>query len=523
MTARRIDMHRLQDLVRLHRLQVPVREVARLLVMSPNTERVYRHALEEAGLLQGEPKDLPELEDLKKAVLTHRPPKQPAQQCSSVEPWAKLIEEGHDKGAAPKAIFDFLNTQYQDFNGSYQAVKRFCARLKRQQGISPEQVVIPVETAPGSVAQIDFGFAGYLYDPEQRKKRKAWFFVMVLGFSRKMFVEIVFDQKTETFLNLHTEAFCYFGGVVETVVPDNLKAAVIRAAFGTDETTSLNRSYRELARHYGFKVDPAPPRSPEKKGKVESGVKYTKNNFLKPRDFRDVKDARAQLEQWLEEVANVRIHGTTHRKPSELFEECERGALLPLPEVIFEPVVWKKAKVHMDCHLQFERCFYSVPWMLCEQEVWVRAKEKSLVLYHEEERVATHPRLSEPGSRHTISAHLPQHRGDWRHREPSYWERRAALLGEDVRSYIQEVFEQDEVLSQLGVVLRMVQLLESVPKERARAACRRAGHFGNYSYRGLKMILKGRLDQLPLETTSNPSYGQLAQPRYARNAAEFLQ
>ena len=132
-------------------------------------------------------------------------------------------------------------------------------------------MAIPVETEPGEVAQVDFGEVGRLFDPETQRLRRAWAFVMVLGFSRQMVVRVVFDQKLTTWLRLHVEAFEELGGVVRTVVPDNLKAAVIRAAFGVSSSTALNRSYRELARHYGFKVDPTPPYAPQKKGKVESG------------------------------------------------------------------------------------------------------------------------------------------------------------------------------------------------------------------------------------------------------------
>jgi transposase len=109
---------------------------------------------------------------------------------------------------------------------------------------------MPVETDPGDVAQVDFGYVGKLYDADAGKLKKAWVFVMTLGFSRHMVARIVFDQKIETWLRLHIECFEELGGVPKTIVPDNLKAAVIRAAFGVDEETALNRSYRVLARHY---------------------------------------------------------------------------------------------------------------------------------------------------------------------------------------------------------------------------------------------------------------------------------
>jgi transposase len=102
------------------------------------------------------------------------------------------------------------------------------------------------------------------------------------------------------------------------VRPDNLKAAVIRAAFGVDEDTGLNRSYREFARHYGITIDPTPPRSPKKKGKVEAGVKYVKNSFFRPRKLegQPIGEVQRNLDQWNQEIARLRIHGTTGRRPA---------------------------------------------------------------------------------------------------------------------------------------------------------------------------------------------------------------
>jgi hypothetical protein len=170
-----------------------------------------------------------------------------------------------------------------------------------------------LELGRDEVAQVDFGYVGKLYDPDRGVLRKAWVFVMTLGFSRHMVARITFDQKVETWLRVHIECFEELGGVPKTIVPDNLKAAVTRAAFGVDGETELNRSYRELARHYGFVVDPTPPRSPEKKGKVESSVRYVKTNYFKAHAPEDIRDAEAGLQRWLIEIAGQRRHGTTGR------------------------------------------------------------------------------------------------------------------------------------------------------------------------------------------------------------------
>jgi len=193
-------MHRLQDLVRLHRMGTGAREVARLLEMSPNTERQYRQALRDAGLLDGEPEDLPDVAVLRLAIEDALPAKAMPQHVSSVERWAERITKMLEGGATPTAIYDRLRLEHDEFSGSLSAVKRLCTRLTKAAEVDPNTVAIPVETGPGEVAQVDFGSVGKLWDPKSGKSRKAYVFVMVLGFSRHMFVRIVFDQKVDTWL-----------------------------------------------------------------------------------------------------------------------------------------------------------------------------------------------------------------------------------------------------------------------------------------------------------------------------------
>lgn len=520
MSAPRTDMHRLQEMVRLHRLGNSVRVVARRLQMGRDTVRVYQTALRLAGLLDGDAATLPEPEALQAAVAAQRPAKPSPQQTSSLERWRPQVAAMADKGAGPQAIFDFLRTREPGYCASLSAVKRLCLRLAKERGVRPEDVAIPVDTAPGEVAQVDFGYAGMLYDSELRVLRKAWVFVLVLGHSRHMWAEIVFDQKIETWLRLHVQAFAALGGVPKLVVPDNLKAAVIRAAFGVEREPQLNRSYCELARHYGFQIEPTPPRSPQKKGKVEAGVKYVRRNFFLPREHQDVQAARAELAVWLQEVAGKRVHGTTGRRPAEVFELEERAALLPLPRLAYELVVWKRARVHTDCHVQIDGGFYSAPFRLAHQDLWCRCTAKSITTHHEEQRLRTHARVAR-GKRSTFEEDLPEYRRDVRHRSRSYWEERADRMGAEVGQYVRAVFDSDDVLSRLRVVQAVVTHLESFPKERARAACQRALYFGNFSYGGLKAILRHGLD-LQAEPVPTPRLW-LPEARHSRKPIELLE
>jgi transposase len=518
MSKRRVDMDRLQELVRLHRMGTGAREVARMLRMSPNTEREYRHALEKEGLLIGPAEDIAPLEVLRAAVERQLPVEAPPQMVSTAEPLRERIAALANSGLKARAIFDRLRLEDPALTASYWAVRGLWRQWRKARGVRAEDVAIPVETGPGEVAQVDFGYVGKLRDAATGMLRKAWVFVMVLAFSRRQVTRIVFDQRIETWLRVHVEAFAELGGAPQTIVPDNLKAAVIRAAFGVDGAASLNRSYRELARHYGIKIDPAPIYQPKKKGKVESSVKYVKGNFFVGRDGDDADDTRRELQRWTDEIANVRIHGTTHRRPIDLFAD-ERDALRPIPGRPFELVTWHQGRVHLDTHVAFDKRLYSVPWRLIGQMVWVRATESSVVLFAGETRVATHDRRGKT-VRSTIEEHLPEHRAPWRHRSRDYWEERADAIAPEVGAYVREVLDSDPVLSMVRTVQSIVTHLEKFPVERAVAACTRARFFGSYQYATIKNILQRGLDLEPF--APRPTSTVLVAPRFARAVSEIF-
>ena len=182
-----------------------------------------------------------------------------------------------EQGLECQAIWQRLRRDH-GFKGGYGAVWRFVSRLED----ATPKVTVRIEVKPGDEAQVDFGYVGLLLDPATGRQRKAWAFVMTLSWSRHMYVEFVFDQTVETWLRLHQHAFAFFGAVPRRIVLDNLKAAIVKACF---EDPVVQRSYRELAEHYGFLLAPCRVRTPEHKGKVESGVHYVQRNLLGSQDF----------------------------------------------------------------------------------------------------------------------------------------------------------------------------------------------------------------------------------------------
>ena len=519
MSAKRTEMHRLQELIRLHRMGLSQRALSDQLRMGRRTIRRYMRALEEAGVLSGSPSQLPDAAALRAIVGERLPWKAAPQQTSSVSDWESVIERLHDIGAGPTAIYDHLRLNEERFDGSLSAVKRLCRRLRRDAGPRPQDVAIPVETEAGEVAQVDFGYVGKVYDAKAGVLRKAWVFVMTLGFSRHMYCDIVFDQKVSTWCELHVRAFAFFGGVPRVIVPDNLKAAVIRAAFGVDGDAALNRTYAELARHYGFQVDPAPPRAPKKKGKVERSILYIKNNFFSTWETQDLSSDRKQLTRWNLEIAATRIHGTTGKRPMDVFETLELKALLALPKDRWESVIWKVATVHVDCHVQVDGAFYSVPWRYVAEKLWVQCTAHSVAIYREDVVLCSHSKGGR-GERKTVDAHLPEERRDLRFRSRSHWEERAARLGADVRELVDAIFDSEDVLLQLRKVQAIVTHLEGFPLDRANKAAARALHYGSLSYQAVKSILSKGLDLEPLPGGPTRAWSQGS--RHARTPTPTL-
>jgi len=485
--------------------------------MGRATIQKHFKALQKAALLDGDPEDLPGT-DVLRAVVNEQLTPAPGPPTSSVEPWKSKILRLRKRKAGPTAIHDHLRLQEPDYTGSLSAIKRLCQRLDRERGPLATDVAIPVLTGPGEVAQVDFGYAGMRFDDERKILRKSWVFVMVLGFSRHMFCKIVFDQTADTWVRLHIDAFIFFGGVPSVIVPDNLKSAVICAAFGVDDDAVLNRTYRELARHYGFQIDPTPPRSPEKKGKVESRVRYVRRNFLQTWETQGLNEDNRQLTRWVLEIAGLHRHGVTGYPPLELFEQ-ERASLRHLPRARWERVIWKRAKLHRDSHIQVDGAFYSAPWRHLGKRLWVRCTDHSVEVFHEDEHLHTHGRVCR-GKRSTVETHLPEHRRDLRHRGRSYWIERARAIGEEVERVATLIFDSDDVLLQLRKVQAVVTHLERFPRERAKNAAARALHFGCLDYQGIKNILVKGLDLEPIPDEAK-TRGWSTGSRFARRPDEF--
>ena len=484
MAGRRRDSLDVREMVRRIRMGEGDRQIARDMAASRKTVARYRAWATREGLLEG---DLPAAFLIEAKLRVHEDAVVVPKQVSSVEPYRAVVEALLKSKVEAKTIFQRLKTEH-GYLGSYGSVLRFV------HSISPPDLrtTVRVETAAGEEAQVDFGYAGRIPD-ETWTPRRAWIFVMTLSWSRHQYAEIVYDQKVDTWLGLHERAFQSFCGAPERVVLDNLKAGIVRASLHDQE---VQRAYRELAEHYGFLVSPCRPRTPEHKGKVESGVRYVKRSFLAGRTFTSIEEANRELARWVADTAGTRDHGTTHERPLDRFAE-ERKSLKALPAGIFERPVWKKSAVHRDCHVVLEQAYYSVPHRLVSQEVWVKATARTIDIFAGYELVATHSRAARAGERRTHRDHLPPEKIGGLEMEPARLRKEAAAIGERTEALVTRLLE-DRTIDRRRAARSILSLEKRHGARRLEAACRRALLCEETSYAALKRILERGLDSAPL-------------------------
>lgn len=481
----------LMELLRLLRAGASERTITTMLRHNRRTIARYRAWAQEQGLLDG---PLPAAAEVQARVACTLPPPLPPQQTSTVGCYAAEIAAYRALGLEAAAI----RSRLEETHGqpiSYSALWRFIRRSAQAEAATalpgPNDAFVRVEVAPGSEAQVDFGYAGLARDPVTGQARKSWVFVMVLSFSRHHYAEIVFDQRVATWLLCHVHAFARFGGVPARIVPDNLKAAIVRASF-TEPVAQ--RAYRECAEHYGFLINPTPPRSPHLKGKVENGVHYVKRNFLAGRELESLDDRNQKLQRWTTTVAGVRVHGTTKEQPLARFRAVEQAALRPLPLVPYDLAAWKQVMLHRDCHVTFEQVYYSAPYRLVGQLLWVRGGARTVELYTADHQlVATHDRATRPGERKTTLAHLPPEkvpglvlsRADCQLQAEATGPHAAAIVGRMLAHRPED---------RLRMAQRLLHLAEPYGAERLERACRRAETYGSGDYPSVKRILELGLD-----------------------------
>ena len=483
MTKRKIEMfHYRQTLVRL-RLGDSDREIARSRTMGRKKVAQIRDMANARGWLAADAA-LPDDAVVAAALMRKEP--LPASCVSTLEPWRAQIANWYAAGIQGTTIRATLARNH-GYTGSVSAVYRFLHQLVVD---DPGEVTLRLEFKPAEAAQVDFGAGPPITDVHTGEVFKTWFFVMTLAWSRHQYAEFVRDQTVATWLGCHRRAFEWFGGTVSRVTIDNAKCAITRACVYEAE---VQRSYGECAEGYSFKIDACPPRDPQKKGIVEAGVKYIKGSFLPLRQFRDLADANRQLHEWVMETAGNRIHGTTRDMPLKRFAEVEKSLLTPLPAVPPQLATWVKVKVHADSHVQFDYNYYSVPFRLVRQALWLKASDTMVTLYRDIEAVATHVRFKHQGERKTVSDHMPPQAQAWLLKDTQWCLAEAERIGPACAAMVHAML-RDKVLIRMRAVQGVLGLKKTYGAARLEGACSRANHFGTPGYKVVKSILEKGLD-----------------------------
>ena len=357
------------------------------------------------------------------------------------------------------------------------------------------------ESAPGEVAEVDFGRLGLFQELGSRRPRMLWAFIMTMGYSRLSCVVPTFTQDLKSVIDCFERAFEFFGGCPRRIVIDNFKAAVETA---DRYTPRLNKTFLEYANYRGFLPDAARPRHPKDKPIIENSVRYARERFWKGETFIDVDDVWRRSQHWCRDVAGRRIHGTTRAVPIEIFEKEERAALIALNAPRFDTPQWAQCKVHPDHHIRFQQALYSVPtrWIGCTMDV---RGDRSLVrIYNRGELIKTHPRQM-PGTHSTDYTDYPEHQAPFAMRWPDFYRKKAQDLGQHAGCFVEKLFEGEFPWSRLRQAQKLLRLAERYGAERVNQACERALRFELVDVRGVERILQQALEQDP---TPDAVHGQ---------------
>lgn len=338
-----------------------------------------------------------------------------------------------------------------------------------------------------------------VFDPDTGEQRMAEVFVATLGASNYVYCDVCWSQDLPSWIRLHLDMLEYFGGCPAALVPDNLKSGVTSPCY---YEPSVNVSYEEMAKYHDIAVIPARVRKPKDKAKVEGHVLIAERELMAPlrnRTLIGLTGAKEALWERLD-ILNNRPFQKLAGTRQELFLAYEKPVLKPLPKQKYDEGIWSRAKVHIDYHIEVKAHYYSVPFELIGKKLEVRITSRTVEAFEEGTRVASHRRSWKKGGCTTLPEHMPE-----KHRRLNSWTpgkvaSAALAVGVQTHRLVVGIMErrphpEQGVRASLGVL----RLKKKYGPERLEKACRRAVHFGIFSYRSVDSILDKGLDQEALD------------------------
>jgi transposase len=429
-----------------------------------------------------------------------------------IEPHRKRIRDWLDDDVTVATVAQRLRDEHA-LEASESSVRRWIAGNLAEDAKRDKVTVFRGEVDAGSEAQIDYGKLGMWLDPVSGRRVTVWAFVMVLAYSRHIFVQPVLKMHQTSWCASHVAAFEFFGGVPARAVPDNLKTGVEKPDLYDPK---INKAYAELGAHYGMVIDPARARKPKDKPRVERPMQYVRDSFFRGRVFTSLPQMRAEAVRWCLDVAGVRhSRALDGAQPLRVFEATEQAALIPLPPIAFQLATWSAGIVGVDCHVKVGKALYSVPWRLIGARVHARTSGDVVQIIHDGNAVATHVlRLSGRG---TDYEHYPPEKIAFQMRNPTWCRKTAAEIGPACTQVIAE-FMEINAIHRLRSAQGVLALRKDVGNTRLEAACARAIVVGDPSYRTVKGILAAGTEYDGIATDTDP----VAQtPAFLRGPDQF--
>jgi transposase len=495
MVQERLTMRKIAEVLRLKwECKLSNRAIARSCSISHSTVSEYVRRAEEAGLSWPLPEDMGE-----ETLFEFLFPKTP-QSSSCVIPcpdWSLIHTELRKKSVTLRLLW----VEYREAHPDGYGYSQFCALYREwAKHLKPS---MRLSHKGGEKVFVDYaGQTAPVVDPDTGEVLQSQVFIGVLGASSYTYAEAHESQELSNWIGAHVRMFDFFCGAPEIVVPDNLKAGVKHPSRYEPD---LNPTYQDLAQHYGTAIIPARVRKPKDKAKAEVGVQVVERWILarlRNRTFFSLADLNQAIRELLDEL-NSRLMEHLKRSRRQLFEELDQPALKPLPEQPYEFAIWKKARVNIDYHVEFEKHYYSVPYTLIHKEVYVRATQSTIEILYNNGRVASHRRVKSPGRHTTVSEHMPpahQKYLEWSPERLTHW---AQKIGPHTAQLVQVLLESRQHPEQAyRSCLGLLRLGDRYGQERLEAACRRALPAGICSYKGVKNILDAKLDQVEPDESS---------------------
>lgn len=469
MAFREVPVFEVREVLRLWLSGYGLRAIERLARVDRKTVRRYLSVAEELGLVRDGGED--QLDDLFIGVVVERV--RPHRFDGHGESWRVLVAH-HDEikawldaGLTAQKVHDLLARK--GVVVPERTLHRY-AKVECGHGRGQGPTVRVVDGEPGDELQVDFGRMGLVFDAETGRRRVCWALIFTACYSRHCFVWLCFSQTTDVVIEGFEAAWCFFGGVFHTVIPDNMKAIVDRA---DALEPRLNQAFVEYAQARGFVIDPARVRRPKDKPRVERAVPFVRNSLFAGETFVDLADAQRRAVGWCSVRAGLRVHGTTQCRPAELFALEEQARLLPAPVGPYDLPLYATAKVHRDHHIEVGRSLYSVPGNLIGTYVEVRADKYLVKIFAKGRLVKVHPRKP-PGKTSTDASDLPSGKTAYAMRDLDQLRRLATGQGEAIGAYATAVLDHPLPWTKMRQVYALLGLVKKWGPERVEAACRTA-------------------------------------------------